>query len=277
MWTVVRPVKSGSPRWLLLVASVLLLMFSVGLARADRDHIFCVVEDQAGGTRFFSAIFIGEYIDSWQTKSAFHDFLMQEGNAPNFSSSWCFSEESHSAADREFEQHVDGDEYLYRIVRTNWAPESFTARALQDFHITVPEQRQQVNVCVRDHECEDGDQVRVSVNGQALFSGEIDNAWACDRVSVSAGRNEIELYAINGTGRKGNCSYADENTGELRVEGENAESQLWRHRGWRGFQCGNHCGCTIGAVCRWPNHLRCAGLTPILKLASRGRKNDGHS
>ena len=48
------------------------------------------------------------------------------------------------------------------------------------------------------------------------------------------GRNEIELYAINGTGRKGNCSYADENTGELRVEGENAESQLWRHRGGAG-------------------------------------------
>ena len=39
------------------------------------------------------------------------------------------------------------------------------------------------------------------------------------------------LHAINGPGRRGNCSYADVNTGELRVEGKNMETQSWRHRG----------------------------------------------
>ena len=135
---------------------------------------------------------------------------------------------------REFERDIDGDADSYRTVRTNWAPDRFTTRPLQDFHITVPDSRQDVTVCVRDHECEDGDQVRVSINGRTLFSGEIDNDWTCDRVDVSAGRNEIELYAINGSGRKGNCSYADANTGELRVEGKNAETQSWQHRGGAG-------------------------------------------
>lgn len=40
--------------------------------------------------------------------------------------------------------------------------------------------------------------------------------------------------AVNGTGRKGNCSYANVNTGEIRVEGKTGETQSWRHRGGAG-------------------------------------------
>ena len=89
-------------------------------------------------------------------------------------------------------------------------------------------------MCVRDHECEDGDRVRVSVNGSRVFSGEIDNDWVCEDVRVRQGNNRVDLYAFNGSGRKGNCSYADVNTGEIRVEGVNKEVQSWRHRGGAG-------------------------------------------
>ena len=81
---------------------------------------------------------------------------------------------------------------------------------------------------------EDGDRVRVSVNASAVFSREIVNAWASRSVPVSEGRNSIELYAINGSGRKGNRSYADENTGQIRVEGLSVDSQGWEHRGGAG-------------------------------------------
>ena len=64
---------------------------------------------------------------------------------------------------------------------------------------------------MRDHECEDGDEVRVSVNGGRVFSGEIDNDWDCGDVPVREGNNRTELFAVNGSGHKGNCSYADVN------------------------------------------------------------------
>ncbi len=48
------------------------------------------------------------------------------------------------------------------------------------------------------------------------------------------GNNRVEFFASNGTGRKGNCSYADANTGEIRVEGMNNETQSWRDRGGAG-------------------------------------------
>ena len=34
---------------------------------------------------------------------------------------------------------------------------------------------------------------------------------------VSQGRNTVEIFAINGTGFKGNCSHSDANTGAIRV------------------------------------------------------------
>ena len=35
-----------------------------------------------------------------------------------------------------------------------------------------------LEICVRDHECEDGDEIRVDVEGRTIFSGEIVNEWA---------------------------------------------------------------------------------------------------
>ena len=92
-----------------------------------------------------------------------------------------------------------------------------------------------LKICVRDHECEDGDKIRVDVDDRSIFSGEIDNDWDCYTLDVWAGQSyAVELTALNGTGYKGDCSYADSNTGEIRVTGENTETQVWRHRGGTG-------------------------------------------
>ena len=75
---------------------------------------------------------------------------------------------------------------------------------------------------------------RVSVNGSAPLGGEIFNEWNCRSISLREGRHDMELYAVNGTGYKGNCSHIDGNTGELRVTGEDSQTQSWRHRGGKG-------------------------------------------
>ena len=46
----------------------------------------------------------------------------------------------------------------------------------------------------------------------------------------------MELTALNGTGYKGACNYADSNTGEIRITGENMETQVWNQRGGAGSQ-----------------------------------------
>ena len=160
--------------------------------------------------------------------------LDEAGKEPSRGDTWCFFEDSAAAAQRDLDRRMRSDRRSYRVVETRWAPDTFSAQPLRDFHITVSSGRREVGVCVRDHECEDGDRVRVSVNGGRVLSGEIDNDWDCERVEVREGRNRVELFAVNGTGRKGNCSYADVNTGEVRVEGKNAETQSWRHRGGAG-------------------------------------------
>ena len=117
--------------------------------------------------------------------------------------------------------------------------ESFARRPLADFRIAIPASPYDVEVCIRDHECEDGDRVRVSVNGIELMSEEIVNAWMCRTVPLGEGRHDIELFAVNGTGFKGeDCSHADANTGEIRVTGEDTQTQSWRHRGGAGSSAG---------------------------------------
>ena len=113
---------------------------------------------------------------------------------------------------------------------------SGTEQPLQDITVTIPSScSASVEVCVRDHACEDGDAVRVSVNGSVVFSGEIFNNWQCRNVPVRAGSNSIDFFAINGTGFKGNCSFADSNTGQLRVRGgSDTRTQSWSHRGGAG-------------------------------------------
>ena len=203
-------------------------------AMAGDEHIFCIGTDVQGTSRYYSAIFLEDYSKALRLKLDFHEYLEEQGVEAGYLDAWCFFERSYPAAEREYARHVRSDEDTYRIVRTNWAPEGFDSQPLRDFNITVSSSHREVRVCVRDHECEDGDKVRVSVNGGRVFSGEIDNDWVCDDVPVREGGNRVELFAVNGTGHKGNCSYADVNTGEIRVEGKNNETQSWRHRGGAG-------------------------------------------
>ncbi len=108
-------------------------------------------------------------------------------------------------------------------------------QAIQDFSMKISGSTGTLKVCVRDHECEDGDRIRVDIDGRSIFSGEIDNDWDCYNLTVWSGESyAVELTALNGTGYKGDCSYRDENTGEIRVTGENTETQVWRHRGGAG-------------------------------------------
>ncbi len=108
-------------------------------------------------------------------------------------------------------------------------------QGLRDFPMKIRGATGSLEICVRDHKCEDGDEIRVDVEGRTIFSGEIVNEWDCQTIEVRGGeRYEVELTALNGTGYKGNCSYIDENTGEIRVTGENTETQVWRHRGGAG-------------------------------------------
>ena len=108
-------------------------------------------------------------------------------------------------------------------------------RGLADFPIRIEGDSGTVEICVRDHECEDGDRVRVSINGIELLDEEIVNAWSCRTVTLRDGRHDIALFAVNGTGFKGeDCSHADANTGEIRVTGDDSQTQTWRHRGGAG-------------------------------------------
>ena len=140
-------------------------------------------------------------------------------------------------ASRRYDRDIDLARQIYGsgVIETRWAPDDFSNTDIQDFNLRISGDSADLQICVRDHECEDGDRISVTVDGRMVFSGEIDNDWSCNVIDVRAGqRYSVELQAINGTGRKGNCSYADANTGEIRVEGENVETQSWRHRGGAG-------------------------------------------
>lgn len=80
-------------------------------------------------------------------------------------------------------------------------------------------------MCVRDHASEDGDRVRVSVNGNVAFSGEILNRWQCRVVPVRSGQNQVNFLALN-TGSTA------PNTGSLRITGRGDSAgmvQQWSH------------------------------------------------
>ena len=215
------------------------------LARDD-DYIYC---SRTGGEEYsifdvyyYTAIFQGDYGSTLGYENDFHDFL--KANQPDhfYRHSYCFYGETREDAEAAaLRSRMANEREGYRVVRTNWTPngagrgaDGFTSVPIADFRISVPRSPYDVEVCVRDHECEDGDRVRVSVNGTRLLGGEIVNDWSCRAVSLREGRHDIELYAVNGTGYRGDCSYLDGNTGELRVTGEDSRTQSWRHRGGKG-------------------------------------------
>ncbi len=104
------------------------------------------------------------------------------------------------------------------------------ADPLDDVNVTLPASCP-LQICVRDHECEDGDEIRVSVNGSRVFEGELFSDPHCFTVPVTAGTNAVRLLALNGTGYKGKCNHGDGNTGEIRIHGQ---AQTWQHRGGAG-------------------------------------------
>lgn len=217
-----------------LAATLAFAMVMSKPAVADEEYIHCISEDGQSETRYYSAIFLEDYSRSIRWENEFHDYLEDRNSDPDRAATWCFFEKKLSSAEREYDRHARDDDDSYDVVHTNWAPETFSSVPLRDFNIEVSSHNREIEVCVRDHECEDGDRVQVSVNGDRIFSGEIDNDWICEIVDVREGNNRVKLYAVNGTGRKGNCSYADANTGEIRVEGKNSETQSWQHRGGAG-------------------------------------------
>ena len=110
-------------------------------------------------------------------------------------------------------------------------------RGLEDFPVQIKGETGTIDICVRDHECADGDAIRVDVEGRNVFAGEIVNEATCSTLEVEAERDYvIELTALNGTGFKGACNFADANTGEILVRGLNSETQVWRHRQGAGSQ-----------------------------------------
>ena len=202
------------------------------------DYIFCVSLVRPEITRtdndraYYSAVFPGESLNV-SYKSEFIDFIKDRYGAKGWNTS-CFPWNDYQTAVRQMEYHMGRMERGSKTIATNWGSDKVASIPLQDFNIAVSSSNPQVRVCVRDHECEDGDRIRVSVNHSQVFSGEIDNGWDCQDVRVTSGKNRVELYAINGTGNKGACSHADINTGEIRVEGKNSQVQSWRHRGGAG-------------------------------------------
>ncbi len=223
---------------------------------ADDKYIYCVVTSLPLNLterpyKYYSALFLGDFspTDSPRLTHAFGEYLQAKYSPQNhtISGGTCTFGSFYAVAQPTYEQEIRSDEQpsvggrpLYQqVVRTNWAPDNlspdaFSPQPLRDFNITLSSGQREVQVCVRDHECEDGDQIQVAVNGESLFYGELFNSWDCTNVPVQQGRNRVQLYAVNGSGNKGNCSYQDVNTGEIQVRGTNSQTQTWRHRGGAG-------------------------------------------
>ncbi len=214
----------------------------------DDDMIYCLQyhRDIGVGEVYYSGVFAGDYGSTLGYENDFYDYLESRGFEPDITESFCHYADTRTEAENRMLRDIAEDRgYNFIVVQTQWEPagsagaasdaEPFTPQPLRDFRISVLSSPFDVQVCVRDHECEDGDRVRVSVNGIELMSEEIVNGWMCRNVALREGRHDIELFAINGTGYKGdNCSHADANTGEIRVTGEDSQTQSWRHRGGAG-------------------------------------------
>lgn len=108
----------------------------------------------------------------------------------------------------------------------------FVRQDLRDFTVTD----QNLQICVWDNECEDGDRVSVQVQGDAsdnrIRTFELRNAPACFRVRIED-RVSVVLKALNGTGFKGQCSHENENTGVMSVSGGGGQSS-WSLQGGTG-------------------------------------------
>ena len=129
-------------------------------------------------------------------------------------------------------------------------PDDPNANPIDDIDIGIPEHcGLEVDICVRDYACEDGDLARITVNDRDVFAEvELFNAWDCRTVAVNEGNNRLAFYALNSSGYKcgNNCGFLCDpgnpnafsliNSGELRITGRggDANTQRWQHRGGHG-------------------------------------------
>ena len=92
---------------------------------------------------------------------------------------------------------------------------------LRDVNVTIPSScPREIQLCVWDWACEDNDRMRISVNGNTVFSGTIYNEEQCRVVPVREGRNSIELYAFNvGDDTCGQTPAENYNSARLRIRG----------------------------------------------------------
>ena len=223
---------------------ILILLFVTQKAVAD-DYVLCTCRGSLAlgdGNTYFSDIFLGDRSGEYEIRKEFSDYIeKQYGYKYCQTINPCLFYNSQRDAERHFEEllRISKMAFSDRSVMTRWKPDDsasqFTNQPLQDFNIGIDGNSSELEICVRDYECEDGDKIRVTVDGDRIFEGEIDNGWDCRRLDVRAGgRYPVELYAINGTGHKGNCSHRDENTGQIMVRGADTQTQSWRHRGGGG-------------------------------------------
>ena len=159
--------------------------------------------------------------------------------------------------------------------------------ALENFDIGVCDSQREVQLCVWDHACEDGDRIRVAVNAGVVFSGEIYNLKTCMTIPVHGGPNTIELTALNETGPQGcDGTPAPPNTGAISIQGtlsgDPLEEQEWTHNqgtggratmnvtiGTRGSRCtplppdsqGGPVGGPVGGTARWYALATTQGIT----------------
>tara|TARA_R110002073_G_scaffold245044_10_gene407649 strand:+ start:435 stop:944 length:510 start_codon:yes stop_codon:yes gene_type:complete len=117
--------------------------------------------------------------------------------------------------------------------------DNFSEVRLQDFTVSTPDGS--VEICVWDDQCQDGDVVRVSVAGVS-YEVKLLNKKHCSQFALGPGTHAIELYAVNGTGFEGSCSFSDANTGAITVGpvAQPGQRQGWSHQGGTGSSARIH-------------------------------------
>ena len=241
-----------------------LRLWPAALGEDTDDHIYCrtMTADAhtVGDTLFFTGVFAGDFYGSRQEyMNSFYEHLVEVYDPERSWGTLCWFEDTREKAEERLQAHAkDSDLVGYRVVYTNWTPDGgesgdgqLSAQPIRDFTVriggTEPYTERGafgtswtvdpnvLSICVRDHECEDGDKVAVTVNGNGVLAVEIAADWQCEDVRLGPGTHAIELRAVNGSGFKGECSHADVNTGEIMVASDREDSvQRWRHRGGAG-------------------------------------------
>ena len=241
------------------------------LGEEAKLHIYCWTDRDVhteAETLYYTGVFPGYYFSEDKYLSAFEKHLIAAAAESGVSLAIVTIRSTHrncttyrdsrEKVEVRLQAHAKGWPAKYRVVYTNWTPDGresgdgqLSEQPVRDFTVSIGGTEPYtergafgtswtvdpnvLSICVRDHECEDGDRVAVTVNGNGLLTVEIAADWQCEDVRLGPGTHAIELHAVNGTGFKGDCSHADINTGEIMVASDREDSvQRWRHRGGTG-------------------------------------------